>query len=168
MQHLRSICIVLVLVVLSGSLAFSQAVHGTLLGTILDSSGAAVPNAQVSITETATGLSRTTRTADGGNYVFSDLPPGTYQVTVELTGFKKAVRAGVDVLVNATIRVDLTLQPGNISETVNVTAEVPLLQTDRSDTSVKVEETQLANLPLSTQGGRNFQALINLVPGTTR
>ncbi len=168
MQNLRSICILLLLVTLCGSLAFSQAVNGSLLGTIVDSSGASVPNAQVTITATSTGISRVTRTGDGGTFTFPEVPPGTYQVTVELTGFKKAVRMGVDVLVNASIRVDLTMQPGNVSETVNVTAEVPLLQTDRSDTSVKIEESQLANLPISTQGGRNFQSMINMVPGTTR
>lgn len=167
MQRLRTICILFLLALLTASLAFSQAVNGTLLGTILDSSGAAVPNAQVTATETNTGVSRTTKTAEAGTYLFADVPPGTYQVAVELTGFKKAVRSGVDVIVNTTIRVDLTLQPGNISETVNVTAEVPLLQTDRSDIGVKVEETQMANLPVSTPGGRNFQAMLNFVPGTT-
>lgn len=167
-HHPGSICIILLLLVGGAGLAYSQAVEGTLLGTITDSTGATVPNALVTITEVNTGIVRTTRTLDAGNYVFADLRPGTYSVAVELTGFKKAVRAGVDVLVNATVRVDLTLQPGNISEVVNVTAEVPILQTDRSDTGMKIEETQLANLPISTQGGRNFQAMLNFVPGTTR
>ena len=163
----RLVCFAVVLLCLCGSL-YGQAVNGTLLGTITDASGATVPNAQVSLTETNTGVSRSTATGEAGNYVFADLPPGTYSVAVELTGFKKAVRGGVDVLVNTTVRVDLTLQPGNISEVVNVVAEVPMLQTDRSDVGVKVEEAQMANLPLATPGGRNFQALLNFVPGTTR
>src|SRR5436190_18752975 len=168
MQRPRSICILLLLALLSSSSAFSQAVSGSLLGTVTDASGATVPNAQVVMTETNTGVSRATRTGEAGNFVFGDVPQGTYSVSVEVTGFKKAVRSGVDVLVNATIRADLTLQPRNVNETINVTSDVALRQTDRSDVSVKVEEATLANLPISTQGGRNFQSLLNFVPGTTR
>jgi len=115
MQRLRSMCILLSLALCCASFAFSQAVSGSLLGTVTDASGATVPNAQVVMTETNTGVSRATRTGEAGNYVFGDVPPGTYTVSVELTGFKKAVRSGVDVLVNATIRADLNLQPGSVS-----------------------------------------------------
>ena len=168
MEHLRRICTLLLLASLSAGLALSQAVSATLLGSITDSTGGTVPAAQVVVTETNTGISRSAKTGTAGNYVFADLPPGTYSVSVELTGFRKAVRAGVDLLVNSSTRVDLTLTPGNVTEVINVTSEVPILQTDRSDIGVKVEETQLANLPVSTPGGRNFQALLNFVPGTTR
>jgi Carboxypeptidase regulatory-like domain len=118
MQRLRSMCILLSLALCCASFAFSQAVSGSLLGTVTDASGATVPNAQVVMTETNTGVSRATRTGEAGNYVFGDVPPGTYTVSVELTGFKKAVRSGVDVLVNATIRADLNLQPGSVSEVI--------------------------------------------------
>jgi hypothetical protein len=148
-------------------MAFSQAVNATLLGTVTDSSGGAVANAQVSIKEANTGITRTTKTGDTGNYVFSDVPPGSYSVTVELAGFKREVRSGINLQVNETARVDLTLQLGNVTETVTITGEAALLQTDRSDTNLKVEENALANLPISTQGGRNFQVLLNLVPGTS-
>src|SRR5213594_2455422 len=131
---------ILFLMLLSACSAFSQAVKGSLLGIVTDASGATVPNAPVIMTETNTGVSRSTRTGDAGNYVFGDVPQGIYTVSVELAGFKKAVRSGVDVLVNSTIRADLTLQPGNVNETINVTSDVALLQTDRSDVSVKVEE----------------------------
>src|SRR5712692_7922907 len=167
MQRPRSICILVLLALLSAGSAFSQAVNGSLLGTVTDASGATVPNAQVVATETNTGVSRSTRTSEAGIYVFGDVPQGTYSVSVELAGFKKAVKSGVDVLVNTMIRADLTLQPGAVTEVINVTAEVAILQTDRSDVSVKVEESTLANLPISTPGGRNFQALLNFVPGTT-
>src|SRR5438093_8858280 len=102
MQRLRSSCVLLSLALISAGLGFSQAVNGSLLGAITDASGAAVPNAQVVMTETNTGVSRNTKTGDAGNYVFADVPQGTYSVSVELAGFKKAVRSGVDVLVNTT------------------------------------------------------------------
>jgi hypothetical protein len=146
--------------------AWSQAVNATLLGTVTDATGATVPNAKVTATEANTNVSRTGNTNESGNYSFPDLPPGTYNVTVELTGFKREIRRSVDVPVNTTARVDVQLTPGNVSESIDVKADVTLLQTDRSDTSSKIETVTAANVPLGTQ--RNFQNLLNLVPGTTR
>jgi hypothetical protein len=168
MQHPRSICILLLLATFCTGLAFSQAVNGTLLGSITDSSGGSIPSAQVVVTETNTGISRTTKTSQAGSYVFADLPQGVYSISIEAPGFKKAVRSGIDVLVNTSIRADLTLTPGNLTEVITVTGEIPLLKTDRSDVGVEVEEAEMANLPISTPGGRNFQAMINFVPGATR
>jgi hypothetical protein len=106
------------------------------------------------------------QTNESGNYAFPTLEPGVYRVAVERAGFRIAVKDGVTVLVNTTIRADLTLQPGALTETVTVVAEVPILQTDRSDTGRKIEAVQLVNMPLGYS--RNFQALLNLVPGATR
>jgi hypothetical protein len=144
----------------------AQAVKGTLLGTITDASASVAPNAKVTIVETNTGLTRSTSTNESGNYIFPDLPPGIYTVSVELTGFKKSSRAGVEVVVNTSPRVDLVLQPGSVAESVEVTAESPALQTDRADTGRQIEAAQAVSLPLGT--GRNYQNLLNLVPGTTR
>jgi hypothetical protein len=143
-----------------------QAVNATLLGTVTDSSGAAVANAKVTVTETNTGISHTSQTNESGNYVFPDLPPGTYRVIAEQTGFKRESRAGIDLVVNSSERVDLALQPGNISETVTVVAETPILQTERADTGRKLDTVLTENIPLGTN--RNFQNLLNIVPGTTR
>jgi len=143
-----------------------QAVNATLLGTVTDSSGAAVANAKITITETNTGISHTSQTNESGNYVFPDLPPGTYRVIAEQTGFKRESRAGIDLVVNSSERVDLALQPGNISETVTVVAETPILQTERADTGRKLDTVLTENIPLGTN--RNFQNLLNIVPGTTR
>jgi len=151
----------------AGPALYGQAVNGTLLGTVTDASGAVVPSARVNITETRTGIGRSTSSNESGNYVFPDLPPGNYNVQVEQTGFRTAVRSGVDVLVNTTVRVDHQLQPGVVTETVNVTAEVAILQTDRSDTGRQIETRAIADLPLP-YNNRNFQGLLNLVPGTTR
>jgi hypothetical protein len=146
--------------------ARSQAVDATLIGTVTDSSGAAVGNVKMTITETNTAVSRTSQTNESGNYVVPDLPPGTYSVTAELSGFKRVSRAAIDVIVNTTERVDLVLEPGNVTETVTVEGETPILQTERADTGRKIEAVLTENIPLGTN--RNFQNLLNIVPGTTR
>ena len=143
-----------------------QAVNATLLGTVTDSSGAIVAGAKVMITELNTGVKREGATNDSGNYEFPNLPPGRYEVAVNQQGFKRAVRSNVDVLVNADVRVNLELQPGTASETIVVSAENPILQTDTADTGRKIEQRQVEDLPLTFN--RNFQSLLNLVPGTTR
>ncbi|MBI4874175.1 MAG: TonB-dependent receptor [Acidobacteria bacterium] len=148
------------------ALLHAQAVKASLVGTISDATGAMVPGAKVNITEINTGFTRTMNANEGGNYVFGNLDPGVYRVDCEFTGFKRAIRDKVDVLVNSTVRVDLRLEPGQITESIEVAASAELLQTDRSDVSRKIEVTQIANLPLTMN--RNFQGLMNIVPGTSR
>jgi hypothetical protein len=148
------------------STAHSQAVNATVLGTVTDVSGAVVVNCKITITETEKNVSRTALTNDSGNYVFPNMAPGTYSVTAEQQGFKKTTKAGVDVLVDTSTRIDLVLQPGGVTESIDVTAEATLLQTDRADIGRKIEVAQLANLPLGYN--RNFQSLLNVVPGTSR
>lgn len=166
MRHLVVRCCVVALVSTSSALLYGQAVSGTLLGTITDTTGGLVPSAKVTITETNTGVSRSTATNDSGNYTFPDLPPGVYRVAVEQTGFKRAERSDVNVNVNQTVRVDLTLQPGQVSETIAVTAEAPPLQTERADTSRQITTKIIEELPLG--GSHNFQSLSILVPGAAR
>jgi len=144
----------------------AQAVSATVLGTVTDTSGAVVPAAKVVITETKTGFTRTAQTNDSGYYVIADVPPGSYDVSAEKQGFKKTLRNAVDVVVNSTVRVDLSLPPGTVAETVTVLAEAPILQTDRADVGSKIESKQVVDLPLGFN--RNFQNLLNLIPGTTR
>src|SRR6202795_707370 len=113
--NLWRFCIVVILGALLFGLSapvMGQAVNATLLGTVTDSSGAAVANAKVTVTETNTSISHASQTNESGNYVFPDLPPGTYTVTAELPGFKRESRPGVDLVVNSTERIDLALQPG--------------------------------------------------------
>jgi hypothetical protein len=164
--HSANVLLLAALLLVLSAQARGQAVNATLLGTVTDSSGAFVTGVSVTITETHTGINRTSQTNDSGNYVFPNLTPGTYTVTAEQSGFKRASRAGVDVLVNTTERVDLVLQPGSVTDTITVEVDVPILQTERADTGRKLETVLTENVPLSTN--RNFQNLLNLVPGTTR
>jgi hypothetical protein len=148
------------------STARAQAVTGTLLGNVTDGSGAGVPGATVTALDVQTNTSRTVVTNEAGNYIFSSLQNGTYTVDAELQGFKKVVRQGVKVDVNTTIRVDLKLEVGQINETLTVSAESPLLQTDRTDTGRIIESKMVSELPLTFN--RNFQSLLVTVPGVTR
>ena len=142
---------------------FGQAVNGTLLGTVTDPSGATVAGAKVTATEVSTGVIHVSVTNESGNYTFPDMQPGKYSVTTEATGFKKETHENIDLLSNSSTRVDIAMVTGSVSETVLVTTAPPLLQTDRADISTKIEAAQVANLPLGTN--RNFQTLLNLVPG---
>ncbi len=142
-----------------------QAVNGTLLGTITDTSGATVAGAKVSATSTETGAVHESVSNESGNYSFPDLQPGTYAVSAEANGFKRVTQQNIALLSNSSVRVDLSLTPGSVSETVTVTTTPPLLQTDRADISTKIDAANMAELPLTT--GRNFQSLLNLVPGAS-
>ena len=153
------------LVCVFAGLAHSQAVSVTVLGTVTDSTGSIVPKAKVTATEVDTSVSRSTTTNESGNYSFSNLAPGRYSVTVEAAGFKKETQSAVEALLDTTTRVDIRLEPGAVTESVEVTGAPPPLQTDRADTSVQIQTVETANLPLGTN--RNFQNLLNLVPGTT-
>jgi len=166
MQCISRKCVFCVVVLFSAICSYGQAVNATLLGTVTDSSGGVVGAAKVTVAEVNTGISRSGRTNESGNYTFSTLTPGQYSVDIEAVGFKKETRKDIDLIVNTSTRVDVQLQPGSVSETVLVTAAPPLLQTDRSDTGAKIENLEIGSLPLTTN--RNFQSLLNLVPGTTR
>jgi hypothetical protein len=147
-------------------LLYGQAVNGSIVGTITDSSGAVVPGARVTVTEVNKNVSLSTETNSSGNYSFPDVPPGNYEVTVEKTGFARAVRSGIMLFVNSTARVNLTLRPGQMTQTVNVKSQIPLLQTDSAQTGGTLTSLQAERLPLGTN--RNFQNLLNLIPGATR
>ncbi len=144
----------------------AQVLKGQILGTVTDTSGAVVPAAAVTLTETNQNVSRSGQSNASGLYVFPNLDPGIYQVQVELEGFNIAVRSDINLLPNTTVRVNLELQPGAVTETVLVTGAPPMLQTDRADTGAKIESKQLQELPLLYN--RNYQGLLSLVPGVGR
>src|SRR5499427_10977123 len=155
-----------VVVLLCSGAAHAQAVKGGLVGNIVDQSGFALPGVTVTITEVNTSISYSTATNESGNYVFSNLKDGTYRVAAELSGFKRVVRDGVDVPVNATPRVDLKMEVGALEESITVVGTTPLLQTDRADTNRIIESVHLTEVPLGYN--RNFQGMMVTVPGALR
>jgi hypothetical protein len=152
--------------VLCSGVAHAQAVSGTLLGSIADQGGLAMPGVTVTITETSTNISLTATTNDSGFYTFPSLKDGTYKVVAELSGFKRVVRDGIIVPVNTTIRVDLKMEVGALEESITVVGQSPILQTDRTDTGRIIESKMVSDMPLTFN--RNFQSILITVPGTTR
>src|SRR5262245_20301876 len=146
-----------------GATTFGQAVYGSVFGTVTDSSGAAVPNATVTITNIGANVSETTKTNGSGNYTQTRLNPGTYRVKVEAPNFKAAVIETVVVNVDTASTVNVTLQAGQVTEQVTITADAPLLKTDRADVATTFETRQVTDLPILD---RNFTKFILLTPGT--
>jgi hypothetical protein len=152
-------------VLLSPRPAAGQAVSGTILGTVRDSSGAAVPGVRVTLTNVSTGLARAVSTDSLGEYTAPQLPTGTYTVNGELAGFKAVAISNVRLGVDQKVRIDLSLQLGEISEVVTVAAETPLVQTNSSDLSATVDGKIIETMPLN---GRNFVSLTRTIPGVLR
>ncbi len=163
MSSPASLLLLLLVFLFAASSALAQAVSGTIVGTVTDSSGAYVANAQVTILLTGQGTAHTAVTNSSGNYTEPDLPPGVYTVTITAPGFKKEIRENIPLETNTTSRVDAALAAGSTSEEITVTTAPPQLQTDRADISTTIEQQQIATLPLSS--GNNFQSLLNTVPG---
>ena len=164
----RLVLLALVALVWAGlpALAHAQATRGTILGTITDQTGAAMPGATVVATETRTNVSHDTVTNETGNFTFPNIPDGIYNIKAELQGFKTVVRESIRLAVNTSIRVDLALAVGELAETVTVSGETPLLQTDRTDTGRTLESIQVTAMPLGFN--RNFQGMMATVPGASR
>ncbi len=162
MHSQRFLVLMLILLAIAGA-AYSQAVNATLLGTVTDPSDAVVPNAKVTATEVNTNSVRATQTNDSGYYSFPNLPPGNYVVMVESPGFKKELRRSITVLVDTNTRVDVQLTPGVLTETIEVSGAPPLLQADSAGVGQKIQAELIENAPLAVN--RNFQSLLNLVPG---
>ncbi|HEY7305009.1 MAG TPA: carboxypeptidase regulatory-like domain-containing protein [Bryobacteraceae bacterium] len=150
-------------ILFTASFVLAQRDLGTLTGTITDPTGSAVPNAKVTITNTATGVSYETVTNTAGSYTRPALNPATYTVTVEASGFQKAQQSNVIVNPGAPVAVDITLQVGNAQQTVEVTAAAPLLQTETPALGANLNTSQVTELPLG--GQRTFTFLARLSPG---
>src|SRR5207245_206027 len=142
--------------------ASGQAVFGSIFGTVTDPSGAAVPNAKVTVTTIAKGTSVETATNGDGNYSVTHLIPDVYNIKVEGAGFKSFEATNIVVSADSAARVDGVFQVGGSTETVEVTAETPQLKTDRSDVASTFSERTVQSLPVY---GRNFTSFQLLTPG---
>jgi len=149
-------------VTLSTVPAWGQAFSGSIMGTVTDNTGAVAPQAIVKITNLATGTIQSLMTDGSGDYTVSLLPPGDYRVAAEGSGFKRAVREPVTLLVDQRQRIDFSLELGQVTEAVNVSAAASQVQADTATVGTEVGQVQSSELPLN---GRNFLQLDLLVPG---
>src|SRR5215831_13268499 len=145
-------------------LAQSQVGGASLNGTVTDPSGASVPNAKITATNTGTGFTRNTQTGNDGFYNFTGLPVGAYDLTVDAQGFKTAKQTGLPLQVGAVATIDIRLEVGTAQETLSVAAEAPVVETTRSSASATITDKAVANLPLN---GRNFISLLLTSPAAT-
>ena len=143
----------------------AQVLYGTLTGTVEDTSGAVVAGAPVKVSNEAIGQARETTTNAAGTFTATNLSPGIYSVEIALPGFRAFRRTGIEVTINTVTRADVQLQVGEVSERVNVEASAVVLQTEKADVHVELGSREVTTLPIG--GYRNYQQLINLVPGTT-
>jgi len=145
-----------------GAALYAQDPRGSIIGRVTDSSQAAVAGVEVRATNTATGVSAAGRSNPTGNYNIPFLPPGTYTVTAELAGFKKYSREGIQLRVSEIVELNLTLEVGQVTESIDVKAETPLLDTASSSLGQVVDERRILDLPVS---GGNPAELAFLTPG---
>lgn len=140
----------------------AQSPLATVTGTISDASGAGVPNATITLRAVNTGLTYRGASASNGVYVVPNLPIGGYELTVEAAGFKTHRQTGITLEVAQRLRADVTLEVGNVAESVNVTAEIPRVQTEDSSIGQVVERKRIEDLPLN---GRHIFNLVKIVTG---
>ena len=143
----------------------AQVLYGSLTGVVADQSGASIPGAQITATNTATGQVLNSSSDEAGRYSFANVPAGPYDLNFNADGFRALNQTGVRVAVNAVTRTDVSLELGAVSEVVTVEGTAVQLQTDKSDTSAEITSEAVKDLPLP--GFRNYQSLVNLVPGAT-
>ncbi len=166
-SHYRHGALIISLVVIAALVSISapagaQVLYGSLVGNVTDPTGAGVPNAVVKVTQTETNENREVRTNESGQYTLSTLPAGPYTVSITKEGFRGFAAQNIVVRLNTVVRVDATLQVGQVSERVEVTAPAAALQTDRADVHHDFTTQAMVDLPQPT---RTYQGVIALMPG---
>ncbi len=171
-MYQRARCILAVLIVGAFLLApvcvqrlNAQVLYGSVMGTVTDQTGAVVPGATVTLANVRTGQTREGVSDSTGSYLIPNVLEGTYDLSVKMTGFRNYLEKGIAVSINTVRRADVSLQVGQVNETVTVEASATALQTTKADVSVNLESQAVTTLPLGNY--RNYQTLINLVPGAT-
>ena len=143
----------------------TQVLYGTLTGAVNDSSGAAIGGAQVQAVNVNTSVATESKADATGIYRLPNLKPGTYKVTISASGFATQETSSVAVKANEIARVDARLQVARATQSVTVTTEAPLLQTDKGDVHADLTSQQIQDLPTAGTQGRNFQSLLRTIPG---
>jgi Carboxypeptidase regulatory-like domain len=162
---LYGVCLMgLLLCFLNASSAFAQMDQGAIIGVVRDSSGAVMPGAQVSVTETNTGLVLKTKTNSSGNYFFSPIKTGNYTVSASAPGFETTEEIGIIVHVTDRLNIPLNLKPGKVTETVVVTSTAPLMQTQTAEVAMDIDSKFLNDAPLAN---RNWIFIAQEAPGVT-
>jgi hypothetical protein len=160
----RFTAVVFIIAAAAGT-ASAQVLYGSLTGTVTDSAGAVVPGARVVARNTGTARESTAQTNEVGSYTFSDLLPGPYDLTITQQGFRPVTKRGLPITVNVVRREDAMLEVGQVTDSILVEAGLVSLQTDKTDLHTELGSKEVINLPLPRY--RNYQTLINLVPGAT-
>jgi hypothetical protein len=145
--------------------SYAQVLYGSVTGNVTDDTGATVPGAQVTLTNTATNQVRTTTSNETGTFSFANVQSGPYDLKVSQAGFAEFLRKGVQVSINEVVRVEVALKVGQVTESVIVDDQFTPLQMDRADVRREIESKSLENLPVPP--GRNFQHLLSTLPGFT-
>jgi hypothetical protein len=161
--QMRKLSLTVGLLFLASFAAFAQT--ATILGTVTDPTGSVVPNASVTIINTATSVERVIQTNTAGNYIAPELPIGPYSVKAGAAGFKAYERTGLTLDSNATVRVDIVLEVGAVSESITVEATAVKIESDSSEVSDTISGRQVAELAIN---GRHMAALAILTPGPPR
>lgn len=148
------------------SLLLAQLNRGTITGMVTDSTGAVIPQVKIAVRNTATGATYETVSNEAGQYTMPNLPVGNYQLAFDAPGFKRLVRSGIHLRVNEVLRVDISLEVGAVTESVEVRAELPRLQTSSAEVSTSLSSRSITDLPLSFAGARQVEAFAyKIVPG---
>ena len=162
---MKRLFVAFLLVSLAALPAAAQVLYGSLTGIVHDAAGAVIPNASVRVVNAGTAQEFNSVTNDVGSYTVSSLTPGTYTLTVGAKGFRTLTKREIAIAPNEVRREDLSLDVGQVNETVTVEAGQVTLQTDKADVHTDLGSTEVVNMPLPHY--RNYQSLINLVPGAT-
>jgi hypothetical protein len=158
----------LIVLCFTSLVAYAQTTLATLTGRVSDPSDAAVAAANVRATNTATGVEYRTTTTASGNFVIQQLPIGDYDLSIEAPGFRKSIRKAIPLNVAQTLNLEVRLEVGQVEQSVEVTGEIPALQTATSDLGTTVSRAKLMDLPLFVGGNvRNLEQFIFLAPGVT-
>jgi len=154
--------VIVFLLIASTIPVLAQVTSGQITGTIFDPQGAALPGAEITVTDANTALTRTTVSTASGGYSLPALPPGTYNLTVKAKGFTTLEQKSISLLVGQVLTVNQTLKPGAVSEVVEVTGEPPMVETSKTEIGGSVTPTEVTSLPILD---RNFTELMTLIPG---